>query len=557
MLIPFDIAHIIEKYNISTFSITLSEWSIIPHIEAMNQQPNWISQNNDGNQNRMSSTTIGQSPSPPRGQYRIYNEEDQKVQDLIRSVEEKGKQKLLLRQEKERMKEQQQQQSSGGSHNSSLGMNATVMPPNTSNESTSGNVHSTTNETSTAKRTRRKTKTYPNNNDNNNRSDRRQNVDDMDDVYNGPCVICLEPNAPSQQHLQQLRHLLLRQLFLTSPSDQSKACASSTTTTTTTTNFHSSSLFHTSPTGTMRSSQSMSSAWRNRNVGMEMSSSSSSSSSMSLRDFRPVVPIAAFPNVNSAIKMAKQFRSLWKPLTFNVTDLHIISSLSSSSSSSLPDTSEHPDDTTTTTAAQHRRPPSLDHSQFGCDALITLMGIPLPTDDDYYYDDDDACPEVDDGSCNTDFIMNDDNDERMNTAELVQLLCEFGEPGGYYLQQSNNNDSLSIKTTTETNASTSRTSCAESRNVIRREVDNLNEVSRSDSIGTATTTSAPTELEQWLYGEDDEYDEGTVVVIGRTHFFTGEMRQYVGMPATSAFLGGVPGNRNVDDFSYKRYRRVV
>jgi hypothetical protein len=186
------------------------------------------------------------------------------------------------------------------------------------------------------------------------------------------------------------------------------------------------------------------------------------------------------------------------------------------------------------------------------------MGIPLPTDDDYYYDDDDACPEVDDGSCNTEIIMNDDNDDRMNTTELVQLLCEFGEPGGYYLQQSNNNnDSLSIKTTTVTNASTCLTSCAESRNDIRREVDNHNEISRSDSIGTATATTAPTELEQWLYGEDDDYDEGTVVVIGRTHFFTGEMRQYVGMPATSAFLGGVPGNRNVDDFSYKRYRRVV
>jgi hypothetical protein len=182
------------------------------------------------------------------------------------------------------------------------------------------------------------------------------------------------------------------------------------------------------------------------------------------------------------------------------------------------------------------------------------MGIPLPTDDDYYYDDDDACPEVDDGSCNTEIIMNDDND-RMNTTELVQLFCEFGEPGGYFLQQSNNNNSLSVKTTTETNASTCLTSGAESRNEIRREVDNHNEVSRSFTIGT--TATAPTELEQWLYGEDDDYDEGTVVVIGRTHFFTGEMRQYVGMPATSAFLGGVPGNRNVDDFSYKRYRRVV
>jgi len=41
-----------------------------------------------------------------------------------------------------------------------------------------------------------------------------------------------------------------------------------------------------------------------------------------------------------------------------------------------------------------------------------------------------------------------------------------------------------------------------------------------------------TNLEKWL-DEDDEFDEGTQVVIGRTHFFTGDQRNYKGMPATS------------------------
>jgi hypothetical protein len=45
------------------------------------------------------------------------------------------------------------------------------------------------------------------------------------------------------------------------------------------------------------------------------------------------------------------------------------------------------------------------------------------------------------------------------------------------------------------------------------------------------------ELEDWLDGEDDEDDleeEGTALMIGRTHLFTGEKRSYVGMPASSA-----------------------
>ena len=37
-----------------------------------------------------------------------------------------------------------------------------------------------------------------------------------------------------------------------------------------------------------------------------------------------------------------------------------------------------------------------------------------------------------------------------------------------------------------------------------------------------------------LLMDDDEWDEGATVIIGRTQFFTGEARQYVGMPAMSA-----------------------
>lgn len=42
-----------------------------------------------------------------------------------------------------------------------------------------------------------------------------------------------------------------------------------------------------------------------------------------------------------------------------------------------------------------------------------------------------------------------------------------------------------------------------------------------------------TDIEDWL-DLDDDWDEGSTFVIGRTHFFTGEQRTYQGMPASSA-----------------------
>lgn len=41
------------------------------------------------------------------------------------------------------------------------------------------------------------------------------------------------------------------------------------------------------------------------------------------------------------------------------------------------------------------------------------------------------------------------------------------------------------------------------------------------------------DIEDWL-NLDEDWDEGTQVVIGRTHFFTGEQRTYPGMPASSS-----------------------
>ncbi len=43
-------------------------------------------------------------------------------------------------------------------------------------------------------------------------------------------------------------------------------------------------------------------------------------------------------------------------------------------------------------------------------------------------------------------------------------------------------------------------------------------------------------LQQWLE-EDEDIDDGATIIIGRTQFFMGEMRQYTGMPASSTMDG--------------------
>ena len=40
------------------------------------------------------------------------------------------------------------------------------------------------------------------------------------------------------------------------------------------------------------------------------------------------------------------------------------------------------------------------------------------------------------------------------------------------------------------------------------------------------------EIEQWL-DNDEDWDEGSQVIIGRTHLYTGDQRTYFGMPASS------------------------
>jgi hypothetical protein len=189
--------------------------------------------------------------------------------------------------------------------------------------------------------------------------------------------------------------------------------------------------------------------------------------------FRPVVPIGNFPTVTSAVEMARKLKGLWSPLSFNVTDFHLISYGSEVlSNNQLDDFSDNPEynlkKISSWLKAENEEEMLTTRGQFGCDALVMLIGEEVDIDEE-------------------------------GSQEVVDLIMRRGSPGGYELME--------------------------------QEVSN--DMSLPASLNVANDGDDDTgNLELWLDSED-EWDEGTVIVIGRTHFFSGEMRMYAGMPASS------------------------
>lgn len=417
--VALEIAALIEEYSLASFTITLSEWSIVPHQEAMEVAL---------------SGTLKATTATKRDEYsrrRPGSEEDRKTQELIANEERIGKEKLLYRQAQKRKKLAQEQLE--------LGRDAE------DGESTG----------------------YDASNDDN--SMESQSVPIWEE-FNGPCVICLEPDPDSRDRIQALRYLLKHRLA------GAKAYAD---------------LY--SPTGSMLLSTTTTVSTKNArrpSSRQRMSGGFQSSSERSNDDpaaFRPVVPIASFPTVASAIGVARKLRKGWEPLTFNVTDLHSMSSQvgrrvgigeRNGDSHKRMTITEEPDlDISEEDLASQSTETFGISSQFGCDAMIYFMGEEVEMD-----------PEL--------------------NQELANMVFENGEEGGY-------------------NRGLNEQSSAKGRNsgdtVDKQPNMRKKEVSVSETF------------EKWLLEDDEEYDQGYVVVIGRTQFFTGEMRQYIGMPASSPY----------------------
>ena len=357
--VALKIADIVESHQIEPFVVKLNQWSLVPHVEAM--EADWEA---------MRSIGATQHYSSPEGEM---DEEAQRIQDLIAREERIGRRNFRERQRREGVQQPQ-----------------TKTPEKPAKESRDGAL--------LLEKQKR-----------------------MYEEFNGPTVLILEPDAESAQKLRQLRDLLLEQLGL---------------------------------------EESLSPYSISSSVSNELISSSSSSST----EFRPAVPIAAFPTVTSAMEMARKLRQVWqRPLSFPVTDLHL---MSSSSSSTAANNKNHmswlsQDDERHLSAA----------GQFGCNAMVMLRGEEEP------------------------------QDAQLNQ-EMTNFVLERGETGG---------------------GDTAAAAADHKHNHVAAEI------SQDDTAELGVLG----DLEHFLEEDDDDYDQGTVVVIGRTHFFTGEARDYVGMPAFS------------------------
>ena len=242
----------------------------------------------------------------------------------------------------------------------------------------------------------------------------------MYEEFNGPCMVCLEPDLKSRQVLEDLRNLLGEKLF--KPYDKFSPSSS---------------------------------------IAITGSLPKSVASGESA--YRPLVPIGGFSSVTSAVKFAKRLKGLWRPLTFTVTDLQFISDLSND------DARENPSGDNVLTKFAVNDPTGEENfeqsDQFGCDASVMLVGEEIEQDEDV-------------------------------NEIMVDFLVREGIPGAGDTNQNNVRDQSPLW-----------------------EPDDAPKVS--------VDPDAVENLLAWL-DEEEDLDEGTAVVIGRTHFFSGEMRSYDG-----------------------------
>jgi len=252
----------------------------------------------------------------------------------------------------------------------------------------------------------------------------------MNGKFNGPCMVCLVPDSDSKTRLDKLRDILRTDLF------------------------EKYEIF--SPTSFLSSTGSLS-----QRLHQEQGT-----------HFRPLIPIGNFATADSAVSFAKKMKKIWRPLSFEVTDLQFLSDYSDSET--LGSTESADRDGVLSKAVLHSSDQSEQEEykrtrEFGCDASVMLMGEELEQD-----------------------------------IEVNEIMADFtlreGIPGG------------------------GETSLGHSRD------EAITFCDKNSSIGD---NSDEEDLLAWLDDDDDEGEEGFVFVLGRTHFFSGEMRYFDGMPAAS------------------------
>ena len=318
--------------------------------------------------------------------------------------------------------------------------------------------------------------------------------------YNGPCVIYLSPNDESRIKLETLRERLRRDLFSNYDG------------------FSPSSSVSPYPECLPRK--------------VKVGGNNQSTETTVASQFRPLLPVARFPTVQDAIKIAKVLQQTWDPLTFNVTDIQFVSReddmdmvsqhapspelnsgigfggsrKESEDLNSIPEVrhrKKHGTLSSSTTDNAHKRMGLTtsgeveDVSQQGiyrCDAMVMLLG-------------EEPEESLMDEEASLSMIMDDNDDE------------DNGDDGS---NEKDNDDNIN-----------GRINYNEIFATAEREYQRMQaheELSTARYVGDVPIfDSSVTDIEAWLDGDDDESeDEGATVVIGRAQFFMGAMREFIG-----------------------------
>lgn len=373
----FDVAQLIEDLDIEPFDVTLDTWVLVPHAEAMQTEL----QHQQSAPDIVDGTYCSQFAASDE-------EEARNIRLLIQTEERKSAQKAMVR---------------NASH-----MNATTAEGTANGTAATVGVVSSSGNNATDQKKRRgpyrkKRTAYQ----------RLEEEKLMEDDFDGPCILCLEPNEESKQLLAELREMLCDGLNHDAY-------------------FSPSSVY----------------SWRYfKEIDM---------------GFRPLIPIANFNSFRSGMEVARRLKGLWgPPLTIRVNDLHVISCRDDDDDDSGNtvagdwDTNNGVDSRRTKKAAKE-----FTGRPFGCNAKIMLVGQEVEQDE-------------------------------VSNQRMVTKLVKEGELGGMDIS--------------------------------------------ADYTILDDEDESVSDIERWL--DDDDFDEGSQVVIGRTHFYTGGQRYYKGMPATSTLDG--------------------
>ena len=317
--------------------------------------------------------------------------------------------------------------------------------------------------------------------------------------FNGPCVLCLEPDNDSKIHIQAFREILRKKLFR----KFDPFSPSSTVTTTNTRRGGGRQSFENN--GGLPKSILKQHGLKRRSggYGSYYHSSDSTLSNAKLKTkrmggatFRPLISLGSFSTVTKAVEVARKLQQVWEPLTFRVNDVQLVSKLEPSSSA---EKIENGSSATSNSEIEHSHgiqkegygekhesavqdfhiskgrgrsdsPSVLSSSakgEYGCDAMIMLMGQ------------EEQLVQKQDGA---------EEEHESNEEEILKLLLSEADiRGGSEESSSSEGDKSSSEEDTD-----------------------------DDDEGDDGF------LDYWLE-DDEDFEDGATIIIGRTQYFMGEI----------------------------------